>query len=140
MADVKITKRAVLEAVKAVAEAGATDFGTVSAQDVIDYVDVTIAQLDNKAAKAKERAAEKKAEGDALREAVAAVLTDEYQTIAAIAAQVEGDDITPAKVTARLTQLVKADLAHKTKVKDGERTVNGYAAGPAPAEEAVEAE
>ena len=96
--------------------------------------------MDNKAAKAKERAAEKKAEGDALREAVAAVLTDEYQTIAAIAAQVEGDDITPAKVTARLTQLVKADLAHKTKVKDGERTVNGYAAGPASVEEEVEAE
>lgn len=136
MADTKTTKRDVLVAIKQAAEDGAV-FGAVSTEDVIAYVDTTIAQLDNKAAKAKERAAQKKVEGDALRDAVEAVLTDEYQTIAEIAAKVAADDVTPAKVTARLTQLCKSDLAHKTKVKvsDG-RLVNGYAAGPATEEEA----
>lgn len=128
----KITKRVVLEAIKKAAEAGAA-FEGVTAEDVIAYVDTTIEQLNNKAIKAKERAAQKKVEGDALRDAVEAVLTDEFQTIAAIVAQVDEDAVTPAKVTARLTALVKAGLAHKTKVDAGDgRKVNGYAAGPAP--------
>lgn len=136
MADtVKITKKDVLNAIKAVAEAGA-DFGAVTAEDVIAYVDTTIAQLNAKAEKAKERAAAKKVEGDALRDAVAAVLTDEFQTIAAIAEQIEGEDITTAKVSARLTQLVKADMAHKAKVDVDGRKLNGYAAGPAPVADA----
>jgi hypothetical protein len=112
---------------------------TVSAADVIDYVDTTIEQLDNKAARAKDRAAKAKAAGDELRAKVAAVLTDEFQTIADIAAQVDVEDITPAKVTARLTQLVKLGEAHKTKLKtDDGRKINGYAAGPAPDTDEVE--
>ena len=135
MAEKKITKRTVLEAIKAVA--ADVDFGEgVTSEDVIAYVDTTIEQLDNKAKKAAERAAERKAKGDELRDAVAAVLTDEYKTIADITAEVDFEDITPAKITARLTQLVKANLAHKTKVDAGGRKVNGYAAGPAPAEDA----
>lgn len=127
-----ITKKMVLEAIKAAAENGAV-FEGVTAEDVIAYTDTTIEQLDNKAARARERAAQKKVEGDALRDAVEAVLTDEFQTIAAIVAQVDEDAVTPAKVTARLTALVKAGLAHKTKVDAGDgRKVNGYAAGPAP--------
>ena len=131
----KITKKEVLMAIKTVAENGAVDFGSVSADDVIAYVDTTIAQLEQKAVKAKERAAQKKAEGDALRDAVQAVLTDKFQTIAAITEQLNIEGLTPAKVTARLTSLVKADLAHKDKVDAGDgRKVNGYAAGPAPVE------
>ena len=50
---VKITKKVVLEAIKAAAEAGSVDFGdVVSADDVIAYADTAIAQLDAKAAKA----------------------------------------------------------------------------------------
>lgn len=137
----KITKKDVLVALKEMVadDAKVTVNGNVvTAEDVFAYVDTTLAQLAAKAAKAKERAAEKKVEGDALRDAVLAVLTDEYQPIADIAAKVEFEDVTPAKVTARLTQLVKADLANKTQIKVGDRKVMGYAAGPAPEVEDAE--
>lgn len=130
-----MTKREVLNAIKEVANQDPEGMfnDTVSAADVIDYVDTTIEQLDHKAARAKERAEKAKAAGDELRATVAAVLTDEYQTIAEIAAQVDVEDITPAKVTARLTQLVKLNEAHKIKIKtDDGRKINAYAAGPAP--------
>lgn len=132
-----MTKREVLMAIKEVANQDVDGMfnAEVSAADVIDYVDTTLAQLDAKAAKAKERAAKAKEAGDEIRAKVAAVLTDEYQTIAKIAEQVDVEDITPAKVSARLTQLVKLGECHKTKVKTADgRKVNGYAAGPAPAE------
>ena len=135
MSEVKITKKVVLEAVKAAAEG--MDFGaTVSAEDVIAYCDATIAQLDAKAAKAKERAAEKKADGDALRAVVEGALTDELQAIDSITAKVQTidgyEDVTKSKVTARLTQLVKAGSIHKEQVKleDG-RKVMAYALGEA---------
>ena len=140
MSEVKITKKVVLEAIKAAAEG--MDFGeVVTAADVIAYANVAIAQLDAKAAKAKEKAAEKKAEGDALRAIVESAVSDEYQTIDAITAKVaetEGyEDVTKSKVTARLTQLVKANAIHKVQVKteDG-RKVMAYALGEAPAEDA----
>ena len=140
MAEVKITKKVVLEAIKAAAEG--MDFGeVVSAADVIAYANTAIAQLDAKAAKAKERAAEKKADGDALRAVVESAVSDEYQTIDDITAkvvEVEGyEDVTKSKVTARLTQLVKSGAIHKVQVKteDG-RKVMAYALGEAPAEDA----
>ena len=140
MSEVKITKKVVLEAIKAAAEG--MDFGeVVSAADVIAYADTAIAQLDAKAAKAKERAAEKKADGDALRAVVESAVSDEYQTIDAITAKVteiEGyEDVTKSKVTARLTQLVKSNAIHKVqgKTEDG-RKVMMYALGEAPAEDA----
>jgi hypothetical protein len=143
MSDAKVTKRDVLAAVRLVAENGAVDFGAVSADDVIAYVDTTIAQLDAKAAKAKERATKNKAEGDELRAIVESVLTDELQTIDAITTAVQAiegyNDITKSKVTARLTQIVKAGLGHKGQVKDGGRKVMAYAIG-APAETDEDAE
>ena len=137
----KITKKDVLAAVKNVVENTVwedVEVGdkVVTADDILAYIDTTIAQIDAKAAKAKEKAAEKKAENDELADAVEAVLTDEYQTIADITEQIEGEAVTAAKVTARLTKLVKAGKANKTKVKTADgRTINGYAAGPAPAAE-----
>ena len=142
MADTKITKRMILEAIRATAEAGSVDFGdVVTTDDVIGYVDATIAQLDSKAAKAREHAAKVKAEGDALRTEVEGVLTEEFQTLDEITAAInaiEGyEDVTKSKVTARMTQLVKAGAAHKDTVKteDG-RKLTAYAAGPAPEVEA----
>lgn len=133
--EVKITKKVILEAIKAAAEG--MDFGpVVSAEDVIAYANTTIAQLDAKTAKAKEKAAEKKADGDALREVVAGFVTDDLKTIDDITAEVQAvegyEEISKPKVTARLTQLVKAGTIHKVQVKteDG-RKVMAYAAGPA---------
>ena len=140
MSEVKITKKVVLEAIKAAAEG--MDFGeVVSAADVIAYADTAIAQLDAKAAKAKERAAKNKAEGDELRAAVESAVSDDLQTIDAITAAVnaiEGyEDVTKSKVTARLTQLVKSGAIHKEQVKleDG-RKVMAYALGEAVTEDA----
>ena len=111
----KITKREMFEAIKETFETGSCKY---DAETVIAFCDKEIDSLDTKAAKAKERAAAKKAEADELMKTVEAALTEDYQTIAAIAAVVaETDpDATISKVTYRLTKLVEADIAEKTDV------------------------
>lgn len=120
----KITKKMILTAVKNAALAG-TVFEGVTTDDVVNYVDTTIAQLDAKNEKAKERAAEKRKEADALTDVIAQVLTTEPQTIADIVAQIEGD-VTPAMVSSRAKKLIDGGVATKTSVKVGNRTVVAY--------------
>ena len=109
----KNTKRDNFEAIITVLEAaGRTDLVEVIAHE--------IELLDNKAAKAKATAAKKKVEGDALRDAVQAVLTDEFQTIADVTAQIEGDEVTASKVQYRLNALVNAEIATKEQITVGE--------------------
>lgn len=109
----KITKRdnftAIIDVLNA---AGRTDLADVIAHE--------IELLDNKAAKAKETAAKKKVDGDALRDAVQAVLTADLQTIADITAQIEGDDVSTSKVQYRLNALVANGVATKEQVTVGE--------------------
>jgi hypothetical protein len=83
---------------------------------LIEFVKGEQAALERKAAKAKEKAAEKKTERDALCDAVAAVLTAEPQTREQITEQIEGDEVTVAKVGARLNKLVAQGFAAKTEV------------------------
>jgi plasmid stability protein len=86
--------------------------------ELIYFIESQIASIDNKAEKAKERAAAKKAEGDELREIVKSKLTGEFQTADDIFAQIDaGEDISIAKVRARLTQLVNLGEAEKSDVK-----------------------
>lgn len=111
----KVTKRENFEAIIAVLnDAGREDLAKVVAHE--------IELLDNKAAKAKAKAAEKKTEGDALRNAVQAVLTDELATIKEITDKVEfeGFDGSQAKVQYRLNALVNAEIAVKEQVSVGE--------------------
>ena len=133
----KITKREMFEAIKGLAESGALhmqDFNeAISDSAVAEFCENEIALLDKKAAKAKERAASKRAEGDELTAAVrAAMSTEEFEPIAEIAARIEGEDVTVAKVTYRLTQLVKNGEAEKQEltIPGGEgqkaRKVQGY--------------
>ena len=128
----KITKREMFEAIKAGCTTGEW---TVSDVEVAEFCDNEIALLDKKAIKAKERAAEKRAAGDELTDAVRAALTDEFAIIADIAAKVAetyGEDATIARVTYRLTQLVKNGEAENgdVKVEGGEgqktRTIKAY--------------
>ena len=128
----KITKREMFEAIKAGCITGEW---TVSDTEVAEFCENEIALLDKKAAKAKERQAEKKAAGDALTDVVKSVMsTDEFEIIADIAAKVaEIDaDSTVHKVTYRLGQLVKNGEAESTDVKipggEGQkaRTIKGY--------------
>lgn len=123
MAEVKVTKKDWYAQIRAVVEASDNE----QKEGILGFIDHEVELLEAKAAKAAERAASKKADGDELRNAVQAVLTDELQTIDAITAQIDGEDITKAKVTARLTQLVKAGVATKDMVKtEDSRKVTAY--------------
>lgn len=104
----KMTKKAMYEFIA----------NTLSDNDeVVKFCANEIALLDKKAAKAKEKAAEKRAANDALADAVYAVLSDtDFEPIADITARVDGDEVTAAKVTYRLSQLVKAGAAEKAEI------------------------
>ena len=104
MADKKITKRDRFEEIKTLLADNA---------DIVEFCDNEIALLDGKADKAKARAAKKKAEGDALQDAVAGALNGDFQTIDAIMNAIDDADATKAKVQARLTKLVNAGIAIK---------------------------
>lgn len=111
----KITKKEnFVEIVNVLENAGREDLAAVIKHE--------IELLENKAAKAKATAAKKKVEGDALRDAVQAVLTDELCTIADITAKVEfeGFDGSQAKVQYRLNALVNAEIARKEQITVGE--------------------
>ena len=119
----KMTKVMWFEEIKTVVEA--SDYERKD--DAIEFIDKQLELIASKAEKARKRAAKTKAEGDELREAVRAVLTDEFQTIDDIVAQVVEEGVTKAKVTARLTQLVKAEMAEKDMVKtEDSRKVTAY--------------
>ena len=124
----KITKRDYYEMLKEIVYPTNADCEmTVEQGELIEFIDKQIALIDSKAEKAKVRNAEKKANGDELREVVQNVLTDEFQTIDAIVAQIEVEEVTKAKVTARLTALVNNGIAEKTDVKDDEgRKLKAY--------------
>ena len=117
----KITKRDYYEMLKEIV----LNANVEGATELVEFIDKQVSSIDSKAEKAKARNAEKKANG--LREAVQNVLTDEFQTIDAIVSQIEGEEITKAKITARLTSLVKNGIAEKTDVKDDEgRKLKAY--------------
>ena len=119
----KTTKRDYYEMLKEIV----LNANVEGATELVEFIDKQVSLIDSKAEKAKARNAEKKANGDELREVVQNVLTDEFQTIDAIASQIEGEEITKAKITARLTSLVKNGIAEKTDVKDDEgRKLKAY--------------
>ena len=130
MAEVKITKAMVLEVIGKNVENMTFD-GDVTAEDVTAFVETTLAQIAAKAEKNKERAAAKRQAGDELRTQVLGFVTEEWQTRDEIAANFEDEDITPAKVGARLTQLV-ADgsvVKEKQKIDGKDKMVYALASG-----------
>ena len=110
----KITKREYFEMLKEIV----TESDSEYKGELIYFIESQIASIDNKAVKAKERAAVKKAAGDELRETVKSVLTNEFQTADEITAKIDVEDISKNKVIARLTQLVNLGEVEKTDVKD----------------------
>ena len=142
---VKLTKKDFYAAIKEMIVMSEVDMvGEISAEEVIAFIDKTVEQIENKAAKAKEKAAEKRNEGDELFNTVVGVLTGELQTIdeitEVVVAATGDEEITKSKVTARLTKAVNADMARKEQVKGGSgRRVMAYALkGEAVAEEVAE--
>ena len=123
MAETKMTKKMWFEEIRNIVEAADVE----DKAGMLEFIDTQLAQLATRAEKAAERAAKKKADGDALRDAVEAVLTDELQTADEITAQIDEEGISKAKVTARLTQLIKAGKATKDIVKtEDSRKVTAY--------------
>ena len=136
MSDVKVTKKNVLEALASLDFTEDVVVGdvTVTPDDIKNYIDTALTQLENRAAKAAEKQAEKKAEGDTLRADIKAVLGETPKTIAEIVAELNDDTVTNAKVVARLGQLVKLGEVFKSDVKAGDRTVKAYSTVPVDAE------
>lgn len=116
----KITKREMFAVVIEMAEAAGRE-------DVKEFALHEIDLLDAKADKARERAAKKKAETDALYDAVYAVLTETPQTTADILVQIPGEDATAGKIQARLRKMIEAGLVVKSDAKVDKRTVKAYA-------------
>lgn len=121
----RVTKRDYFNAILKEIE-GKETFGGFASDEMVDFITKQIEQLDKKAASAKKNAEKKKADGDELREVVLSVLTTELQSIDTVVSQIEGEDITRAKVQARLSQLVKMGAAIKDDMEDGKRKVKGY--------------
>lgn len=132
MAEVKITKAMVLEVIGKNVENMTFD-GDVTAEDVTAFVETTLAQIAAKAEKNKERAAAKRQAGDELRAQVLGFVTEEWQTRDEIAANFEDEDVTPAKVGARLTQLVEngSVVKEKQKIDGKDKMVYALASGVA---------
>ena len=110
----KMTKKTVYENLLTFANGG--DLG-MDLEALATFAKNEIDLLDKKAAKAKERAAAKKAEQDELGEIVKSLLTDEWQTLADLAAQIDGDDVSAAKVQARLKKMIDAGEVVKAQVE-----------------------
>ena len=136
----KITKKQMFEGMVAYFKGEDT---AISEAQFAEFCQKQIADLDKKAAKSKERAAAKKAEGDALTDLVYSVMTDEFQTGAEIATAVlaqlsEDTDVTASKITARITKLVNAEAVVKEQVSvevEGKKTKKmAYKLAPADVE------
>ena len=130
MAENRITKAMVLEVIGKNVENMTFD-GDVTAEDVTAFVETTLAQIAAKAEKNKERAAAKRQAGDELRAQILGFVTEEWQTRDEIAANFEDEDITPAKVGARLTQLVEngSVVKEKQKIDGKDKMVYALASG-----------
>ena len=141
MADTKITKKDFYGALIELVE-GMETVGSYDAKDVQEFLEKQVAQIDAKAAKAKARAGEKKAEGDETSKRILEVLTDDFQSGDYITQLVSDiPEITKAKVVARLSNLVKQGKAEKEQIKteDG-RKVMAYKLSDAESDAAEDAE
>jgi len=115
-----MTKRETLEVIGSVFEG----LDIESREDVLAYVAKETAALNHKNEMAAKRAAEKRAKGDELRATIEGLLSDEPKTVNDILAEIGDESLTPSKVVARVSQLVKAEKAAKETVKiDGRKLV-----------------
>ena len=113
----KITKKEYYAMLKEIVEESKDIETEISKEELLEFINKQVASIETKAEKAKEKAAEKKANGDELREVVQSVLTDEYQTIDTILSQIEGEDINWDKHYRG--DEVKAITFHKMNIVEG---------------------
>lgn len=144
----KLTKKNIYDALINFANSGAMECTigeekhTITSEELFNFATNEKVQLEKKNVAARKRAADKAA-ADELLNAVASVLTDEFQTIAEVTDCIDGADVTTAKIQYRLNSLVKAGEAEKQEMKvagtDGKkRIVMGYRLSDKPANEAID--
>ena len=88
----------------------------ITFESLKDFIEHEVELLDNKAAAAAKRTAEKKVAGDELRERIYACLsTDEFKTIKEIEDALGDPDVSAQMITARLTQLASPEVGRVEK-------------------------
>lgn len=90
--------------------------------ELVEFIDKQIETLEKRKVAAAERAEKKKAESDAMTDAILAQIGDELITVDEIVVALDSEEVTRNKVTARLGKLVKAGTIVKEAVKvDGNK-------------------
>ena len=108
------------------------------ADELIAFIDREVATLEKRKVAAANRAEKKRAESDALTDAIFACITDKLATVDEIVLALDAEDVTRNKVTARLGKLVKAGLIEKDAVKVEGKKRMAYRLPGADAAETVE--
>ena len=90
--------------------------------ELLEFIDKQIETLEKRKVAAAERAEKKKAESDAMTDAILAQIGNELITVDEIVVALDSEEVTRNKVTARLGKLVKAGTIVKEAVKvDGNK-------------------
>ena len=125
----KATKKEMFEEIKAILTSGPN----MAPTELVEFIDNEIEALNKKAEAARKARDKKKAEVDTLLEEVFACLNDTSFTVIPQIMEnfKDNEDITPAKVTARLTKLVRENKVEKDNVNiaaEGEKkkVLTGY--------------
>ena len=91
-------------------------------EDMLAFIDNEMELLEKRKASAAKRAEKKKQESDALTDRIYALLDEDLITVDEILEELDDEEVTRNKVTARLGKLVKAGKVEKETVKvDGNR-------------------
>ena len=85
--------------------------------ELLEFIDKQVEALEKRKVAAAGRAKKKKAESDALTDAILAQIGEELITVDEIVIALNDEEITRNKVTARLGKLVKAGMIEKEYVK-----------------------
>jgi hypothetical protein len=85
--------------------------------ELVEFIDKQIETLEKRKIAAAERAEKKKAESDAMTDAILAQIGNELITVDEIVIALDSEEVTRNKVTARLGKLVKAGVIVKEAVK-----------------------
>ena len=91
--------------------------GQAQQDELVEFIDKQIETLEKRKVAAAERAEKKKAESDAMTDAILAQIGNELITVDEIVIALDSEEVTRNKVTARLGKLVKAGTIVKEAVK-----------------------
>ena len=94
-----------------------TELDEEKQDELLEFIDKQVEALEKRRAAATARAEKKRAESDAMTDAILAQIGDELMTVDDIVEALDDDDATRNKVTARLGKLVRNGLVVKEAIK-----------------------